>query len=374
MRALRGRLSKFAVTVTVAALGTLAAAGSASAAPPEFFGLVPQGAAPSGSDIQRMGQGNVGTVRLLLNWDAIEVSDDQFDFAASDAYIGNLAAAGIRPFPFVWGTPGFVSSTHLQMPVATAAQKAEWDEFLRRVAGRYGAGGQFWNTVYPAQHPGAAPLPVQTIQIWNEQNAPKHVLNPSPSGYAELLRISDQAIGAVDPSIEIALGGMFGRPTGTAVTGGSAQEAGRGGAIKAWSFIKQLYKTKGVKAYFDGVSLHPYSPGLKGIKDQVLKIRKVLKKKKDKKTKLWITEIGWGSNKAGRLGVGAKKQPKLLKKSFKMLLKKRRKWKIPGVLWYTWRDVAGAPCDWCGSAGLFPASGLDPKPAWSKFVRFTGGT
>lgn len=362
---MRGRLSIFAATVAVAALGALGAAGPASAAPPGFFGLVPQGAVPPGSDIQRMGQGNVGTVRLLLNWDTIEPKDDQFNFAASDAYIGNLAAAGIRPLPFVWGVPEFVSSNNLQMPVASAAQKAQWDEFLRRVVGRYGAGGQFWNTVYPAQHPGAPPRPFETIQIWNEQNAPKHVLNPSPSGYAELLRISDQAIGAVDPGIEIVLGGMFGRPTGT---------AGTGEPIKAWTFIKQLYGTPGVKNYFEGVSLHPYSPDLKGIKDQIKRIRKVLKKKKDKKTDLWITELGWGSQKLGRLGVGAKKQPKLLQKSFKMLLKKRRKWKIPGVLWYTWRDLSTAPCDWCASAGLFPATGLTPKPAWRKFVKFTGGS
>jgi hypothetical protein len=370
----QGRLSAFAATLAVVSLGALAAAGSASAAPAGFFGLVPQGATPSGSDIERMGQGKVGSVRLLLNWTAIEPVDDDFNFETTDEYIGNLAAAGIRPLPFVWGVPPFVSSDNLQMPVATEGQKAQWAEFLRRVAGRYGAGGQFWNTVYPAQHPGSAPVPVETIQIWNEQNAPKHVLRPSPSGYAELLRISDQAIGAVDPGIEIALGGMFGRPTGTAVTGDSGQAAGKGGAIKAWTFIKKLYKTKGVKGFFDGVSLHPYSPDLKGIKDQVNKIRKVLKKKKDKKTDLWITELGWGSDKVGRLGVGAKKQPKLLKKSFKMLLRKRRKWKIPGVFWYTWRDVAGAPCDWCGSAGLFPATGLTPKPAWSRFVKFTGGS
>ena len=372
---MRARLSICAAALAVLSLGALAAAGPASAAAPrEFFGLVPQGAVPSGSDIERMGQGRVGSVRLLLNWDAIEPSDDQFNFAATDAYIGNLAAAGIRPFPFVWGTPGFVSSNHLEMPVRTPAQKAQWQEFLRVVAGRYGAGGRFWSTVYPAQHPGSPPLPFDTIQIWNEQNAPKHVLQPSPSGYAELLRISDEAIGAVDPGAEIALGGMFGRPTGTAVTGGSAHGAGRGGAIKAWSFIKKLYKTKGVKTYFEGVSLHPYSPGLKGIKDQIGKIRKVLKRKKDKKTDLWITELGWGSNKVGRLGVGAKKQPKLLKKSFRLLQKKRRKYRIPGVFWYTWRDVAGAPCDWCGSAGLFPAAGLDPKPAWNSYVRFTGGS
>jgi hypothetical protein len=59
----------------------LAAAGPAAAAPREFFGLVPQGKTPPPEDIQRMGRGNVGTVRFLLNWAAVEPQDNQFDFS-----------------------------------------------------------------------------------------------------------------------------------------------------------------------------------------------------------------------------------------------------------------------------------------------------
>ena len=176
-----------------------------------------------------------------------------------------------------------------------------------------------------------------------------------------MLDISHSAITGEDPSAEIVLGGMFGKPTGK-------------GALKASSFLKRLYKSPGVKEDFDGVSLHPYSPTVDGIESQVERIRKVLKQKKDKGADLWITEIGWGSKNKGRLGVGKSKQGKLLKQAFKLLLKKRGKWHVGGVFWYTWRDIANAPCDWCGSAGLFGQSGLDPKPAWGKFVRFTGGS
>ena len=368
----RSGLAALFAAVSVA----LAAAGPASAAPSDFFGLVPQGAAPSGSDIERMGKGKVGSVRLLLNWTALEPVDDDFNFAATDEYIGDLAAAGIRPLPFVWGVPGFVSANNLELPVGAAGDKAQWEEFLRVVAGRYGPGGEYWKGDYKSQHPGEPPLPVETYQIWNEQNAPKHVRKPDPANFAELLELSDEAISAEDPGAEIVLGGMFGRPTGTAATGGSARAAAKGGAIKAWSFIKRLYKTKGVKSHFDGVAIHPYSPDVAGITDQIKRVRKVLKKKKDRKTDLWVTEIGWGSGKPGRLGVGAKQQPKLLRKSFKLLQRRRGKWNIGGVFWYTWRDLAAgaAPCNWCATAGLFPKSGSNPKPAWNKFVRFTGGS
>ena len=131
-----------------------------------------------------------------------------------------------------------------------------------------------------------------------------------------------------------------------------------------------------MKESFDGVALHPYSPDVEGIKKQISKMRKVLKKKKDKGTKLWLTEVGWGSKKKGRLGVGKKKQSKLLKQSFKLLIKKRGRWKIGGVLWYTWRDLPKneSPCDWCATAGLFNTGGSKAKPAWKQYVKFTGGS
>jgi len=350
--------------VAIASLGALALAAPATAkGPPGFFGLVPQGEKPSSADIERMGQGRVGTVRLLINWPSVEPTDDQFDFASLDKYIGDLAAAGVRPLPFVWGSPGFVNANNLEMPVGPAADEEQWKEFVREVVGRYGQGGDYWTTEFPTQHPGEQALPVDTLQIWNEENAPKHVDKPDPAGYARLLELSRSAANAEDPSIELILGGMFGQPRGS-------------GGLKAWSFLKRMYKVPGVKNNFDGVSLHPYSPDVDGIEEQVEQIRKALKKGKDKAAEVWITELGWGSKNKGRLGVGKKQQSKLLKGSFKLLLKKRGKWNIGGVLWYTFRDLskADAPCDWCASAGLFKQNGTTPKPAWKSYVRFTGGS
>jgi GH35 family endo-1,4-beta-xylanase len=358
------------VLVTLAAavsVGVLASAGPAAArkAPPEFIGLVPQNTL-STADLDRMARGKVGVVRFPLKWEEFEPSDDDFSFAASDRLIGNIAAQGIRPFPTVSGVPRYVGGDALALPVASASQRAQWQEFLRAVANRYGEGGTYWTSVYPAQHPGAPPLPVKTIQIWNEENGPKHTHFPNPAQYAELVKISHTAISSQDPSMQVLLGGMFGTPTGE-------------GGIKAWTFVKRLYGTPDVKGSFDGIALHPYSPDIKGIKKQIKKMRKALKQNNDKGKRLWLTEIGWGSKKGGttsRLGVGKKKQAKLVKKSFKLLLNKRGKWKIGGVLYYTWRDLprGASPCDWCASAGLFNASGSKPKPAWKQYVKFTGGS
>lgn len=356
-----------ATAVAVASVGALVLAGPATArkAPPEFVGLVPQGSL-SNADLDRMARGKVGIVRFPLKWEQVEPSDDEFDFDDFDRLIGNIAARGIRPFPTVSGVPRYVDADPLALPVDNATERSEWREFLRRVVNRYGQGGSYWTDVYPTEHPGEPPLPVKTIQIWNEQNGPKHAHFPNPRLYAELVENSHDAISGADPSMQVLLGGMFGTPTGD-------------GAIKAWTFLKRMYGTPGVKESFDGIALHPYSPDIKGIKKQVEKMRKTLKQKQDKGKRLWLTEVGWGSKKGGttsRLGVGKKKQAKLLKQSFSLLIKKRGKWKIGGVLYYTWRDLPRnqSPCDWCASAGLFNTSGSKPKPAWKQYVKFTGGS
>ena len=359
----------------------------------------------SGADAQRMARGGVGVVRFPLKWESVEPRDDQFDFTALDRLIGTLAANGIRPLPIVSGVPGYVDHDPLALPLDSSADKSQWQEFLGAVVNRYGQGGSYWTSAYPLQHPAAQPLPLTTIQVWNEQNGPKHAHYPNPGLYAELVKISHAAIASEDPNIEVLLGGMFGTPTGE-------------GGIEAWDFLNAVYKSPGAKESFDAIALHPYSPDIKGIKAQVNRMRKVMAryadaaaKKKFKKAKknlkrarksgrkakvkkakkrvrkarnglqtadIWVTEIGWGSEGAStsRLVKGLEGQARLLKKSFELFEKQRKKWRIAGVLWYTWRDrnPGGAPCDWCASAGLFRQDGITPKPAWNQYVRLTGGS
>ena len=48
----------------------------------------------------------------------------------------------------------------------------------------------------------------------------------------------------------------------------------------------------------------------------------------------------------------------------------RGRFKIAGVIWYSWRDVPGAI--WFDHTGLFTPD-FDPKPSWNAFVGLTGG-
>jgi hypothetical protein len=126
----------------------------------------------------------------------------------------------------------------------------------------------------------------------------------------------------------------------------------------------------------DVVGIHPYAPDLKDVRRQIVRTRKAMRSAGAGGLDTFITEIGWGSDPKVRsaLSQSKKHQAAMLRKSFEMLTGNRKRWNLRGVIWYAWRDSAGAldECLWCPSAGLFDYD-LDPKPAWGSFVRFTGG-
>ena len=55
--------------------------------------------------------------------------------------------------------------------------------------------------------------------------------------------------------------------------------------------------------------------------------------------------------------------------ALRLLLAKRRSWRIAGVYWFTWQDAAAADphCAFCEGAGLFDRDGK-PKSAWWAFT------
>ena len=115
------------------------------------------------------------------------------DWGERDHFIGRLASHGIRSVPFVWGSPQWVGSGVLaQPPISSDADKQAWRDFLKAAVARYGPGGSYWTTDYPEQFPGAAPLPIQSWQIWNEPNlkkffSPGQNVQQSAQKYATLL-------------------------------------------------------------------------------------------------------------------------------------------------------------------------------------------
>jgi len=357
--------SRCALLAAVAvALAIALAPAPAFAVKRAFFGTV--GAeTPAVEEFAAMGDAQVGTYRFPLDWSQIQPTEGTPpDWSAIDPQVENAALNGVEILPVAYGSPEFAASERREPPLGSPEAKQGWRDFLTAAVERYGRGGEFWTT-FELDHPGVQPRPMTALQVWNEQNSPTfYAPKPSPKKYAKLLKISNQAL--ADADLTIVLGGMFGTPN-------------RDKGVYSWKFLKRLYKVKRAKKLFDAVALHPYAPNLKGIKAQIELARKQMKKAKDRKTPVWITELGWGS--AGPndhpLVKSEQGQRKMLRKSFNLALDRKGKWKIRRVLWFAWRDpdteedVVGGVCHWCGSAGLFDTD-LEPKPAHGQYRKFTG--
>jgi hypothetical protein len=371
---------RWAAALAVLALATavIGASGAdrAQAKPSsEFFGVVIAGQTTP-EDFANMAATGIRTMRMMVFWPSVQPGPATFNWGPYDYFIAQAAQHGIRVFPTLYGTPGWAHA----LPPGTSncgsscapqhnASRTGFANFARAAAERYGPGGEFWTgecgllCEQPAPCGCSTPVPVHSWQIWNEQNSPKYFgPRPNPAAYAQLLAETATAIRGVDPSAEIVLGGMWG-------------PRGSGAVTPAATFLKRLYAVPGAKATFDAVAVHPYSPSLAGVLDQIRDIRRAARQAGDRGVATWVTELGWASG--GPRNIGLVKTPRgqarLLTKSFKELIKRRRAWRIRGITWYAWRDATAAEtdCTWCPRAGLRKRSGGE-KPAGRAYRRIAG--
>jgi len=358
------------------------AASTASAEPAKFWGVDPI-ALPTTDQFQRLHGGGVDSVRFGINWHAIEKNQGQEpDWSGVDAMVTGIASAGMEGLPFITGAPDWAvptvsvnaasdSSAPLHLPVRTGAEKSAWKTFVQTAAQRYGPNGTFWQA-----HPGVPVRPIRTWQIWNEPNFKYFVARPNPVEYGKLVKVSYTALKSVDSGAKIVLGGLFVHPK----EGEDKYKKRKPRtAYFATEFLDQFYRsTPGIKTKFQGIALHPYTPSYNRLTPDIEEVRKVLAKYKDAGKGIWITELGWSSEKPSvengnnQFEKGSQGQVKQLKGAFKLLEKNQRKWHIQRVYWFSVDDDASV-CNFCDGSGLF-GPGFTPKPSWPAFVKFAGGT
>lgn len=357
----------------LAGILTLGLAAAPAGAEPgrAFYGVAPQ-RLPTSQEIERMGEGRVGTLRFQLRWSAVDPSPapGQYDWTEVDPIVAAATRNGIRPLPFLFSTPDWVATLldgrscagecFAYAPRSRAALEA-WGQFVAAAVDRYGPGGAFW-----AERPELPARPIRDWQVWNEQNSPPFYRpRPSVEGYADLLMVAGGVIRVYDPGARVVLGGMYASPN-----------RGRPPAFDAFEFLRSLYRIDGVKDSFDVVAAHPYSPKVSGVLAQAREFRRTVRAAGDDTTPLWITEIGWSSAKGDHpYNRGPGGQANRLRDLLGRLERERRSLRLHRVIWFSWRDVtSGLPvCDWCSLSGLFKERALRPKPAWRAFTEFTGG-
>jgi hypothetical protein len=142
--------------------------------------------------------------------------------------------------------------------------------------------------------------------------------------------------------------------------------------MDAVDFLDRLYRVRGIKATFDGVALHPYAANAGQLRRLTEALRRVIVRNRDRRAGLYLTEIGWGSQRNPRrvaFEVGRRPQARELRRAYGYLIRRRRSLNLKQVHWFTWKDLRGG-CNFCDSSGLFGRGDrFHPKPAWHAFVR-----
>lgn len=276
------------------------------------------------------------------------------NWAPFDDVVGRAANVGVRVVPFFYGSAPFANKD-VRKPPIKGKDLAAWRDFVQAAVARYGHGGVYWQEVFSSEY-GGKPQEITDWQVWNEpSSAAFWHKKPDARKYAKLLKVSAKAIRESDRKANVLMGGLFGSPT-----------------IPLKKFLRQLYRVKKIERYFDEISIHPYAKNMRGIKLQINWARSAARRAHDRNVGIRVSELGWGSGTGGHpLEVGPKGQAKMLKKSFRLLTRKRGSWNISGINWFTYQDLDSPDvCKFCRNAGLFTAGG-NAKPAWSAFQKFS---
>jgi hypothetical protein len=363
------------ITILATLAVALTFAATAWALPARFWGVVPQ-AGPTLEQDQRLARGGVESIRMPFSWAAVQaVPGGAYDWTGLDNQVENASQAGIEVFPFLSGAPswavplafvpgtGHRSETNAHLPVSGSAAGG-WLAFVRTAVARYGPGGVFWS-----EHPNLPQRPIRNWQVWNEANFKYFVARPNPKEFGKLVKITSNAIKGVDHGAKVVLGGLFARPREALFKGKPKQ------AYFATDFLRIMYRTTpGIKTKFDGVALHPYTTRWQLLTPEIEEVREVLRESGDAGVGLWITELGWSSERRtprNSFAKGTHGQVTQLKGAFRLLKSHAAKWRIKRVYWFSVDDQKGT-CNFCDGSGLF-RDGFIPKPSWKAYVHFAGG-
>jgi Glycosyl hydrolase catalytic core len=299
-------------------------------------------------------------VRQTFSWKTIELAPNNFDYSLYDRYVGDLAKNGLTVLPVLFDAPAAYArqAKHGFYLPRDPAQMGRWAASL---VDRYGPNGSFWrgNPTIPAH-------PVRAWQIWNEPSIPAYEKGVRKSSrakkYVQLLKAVGSAIRARDPGAEIVTAGIPNTLLNT--------------SVRLLDFIKQMYKAGG-KSAFDTLAVNSYAKSAPDLKRVIGKVRKLMNSRGSRSKKIWITEVGWCDKKfltkprrRHRICVGTKGQVRNIRESLKLIRKTRKRFKLRGFVYYSWRDQRpyGIGDQWGLHTGLLTLKGKK-KPAYKAFVR-----
>ncbi len=272
----------------------------------------------------------IGWVRQQIRWDLVEPQKGKFHWNNFDAAIENEYKCGLNAYGQLhwkcWADP----------TTGDDEAVANWANFVSLVVNRYKHRIKYW-------------------EVWNEPDCDMFWKPMNAANYVKLLKATYIAAKAADPGCKVISGGVM----------------GWGGKYTYFTFIDDVYNNGG-KGYFDIMAIHPYTMPDDPNKDNLLR-RKIddaidrMRKHNDGGKPIWITEIGWPSNKlvdpASERGVTPDEQAKYLVEAFKICLSYPQ---VKKVFWYGFRDVGVNPLDSEHHYGLIK-NDFTTKPSYAAY-------
>jgi hypothetical protein len=350
-----------AIVLVVLSLSMLALPSTSVAAAPDFVGITSEdlfagSSSYRSSTLAQQRAVNIGIIRQTFEWKAMEPTRGNYDFAYYDDYVAAAANQGIEILPIVFRAPKFYRRTQAERPICPPRNYKAMAKFVRALVNRYGPKGSLWR-----ERPGVRKVPIRSWQIWNEPNLKLYWCGKtSAKGYVKMLKANYKAIKKADRKAEIVTAGLPDSLLKSAVR------------LKKW--LPAMYRAK-AKKYFDTLAINSYAKNTTVLKNLLRRVRKLAKKGGDRKVKIWITEMGWGDTadspkvQRHRFIVGAQGQASRITSSLAFIRKNRRKLRLRGFVYYSWRDappyLPGKDM-WGLHTGLLTKSGAK-KPAYFAF-------
>jgi len=278
-------------------------------------------------------------------WEATEPSAPvhgvhNYLWTFDDTIASALASVGLRWLPILDYSAPWAQSIAGQdhSPPSSAADYAA---YAGAFAARYGSGGNFWRA-----HPGIAPEPIGTYEIWNEpDNSGFWTPAPDPARYADLYLSARRAIDVADPAARVIVGGLT-NPT---------------------RFVPAMLAARPqLRGHVDGIGIHPYGLPtivLAKIRDD----RAMLDAQGMASVPMYVTEFGWTTSPPGALDyVPATRRPSYIERTLAAL--GHLNCGLTSALLYTWYSPQGNPADsqqWYGLLG----PGAAPSSASAAFTK-----
>ena len=336
-------------------------AGAAAKAPPGFVGVTAEDvfagdAAYRAANLRAQSSLGIGLIRQTFDWSTIERRRGRYDFSYHDDFVAQAAAEGIRILPVLFNPPRFHRRTRGRATCPPRRAKS-FVRFAKALVRRYGPRGKLWR-----ERPEVWRMPITAWQIWNEPNLGIYWCNrPNARKYVAMLRKVGRGIKKVHRRATIVTAGL--------------PPSKLSSAVPIDRFIKQMYRA-GARRAFDSMAINSYAKTHRDLRKLLASIRSLMNRRGDRRASIWITELGWGDGgPAHRFNVGPEGQAKRIAKSFQLITKKRKRWKLRGVVYYSWRDAPPYPPlyrdQWGLHTGLLDIGG-GGKPALDAFKDAVG--